>query len=209
MENQDILIAYSNYITEKNERPKSLASFSKLIDIEESELYKFYTNFDKIESEILGHFIDNAIDLTTQSVDPSAQGSSKHIVLTFFFTLTEVLKQNRSLILFIIPKHHVSISNLKALKVVRVKYLKFLSDLNIESAGLSFIPFGEAKEKVFETGAWVQFCSILLYWMKDESTDFEKTDIFVEKSLKLSFDLTESNVVKSMFDLGKFLIGKA
>ena len=45
--------------------------------------------------------------------------------------------------------------------------------------------------------------------MKDESANFEKTDIFIEKSLKLSFDLTESNVVKSIFELGKFLIGKS
>ena len=209
MENQDILIAYSNYITENNKRPHSIASFSKLIGIEESELYKSYTTFDKIESDILVYFIANAIDLTSQSTETSVQGSSKQIVLTFYYTLTEILKQNRSLILFIIPTHHPSISNLKTLKSVRVKYLKFLSDLNIEATSLSFIPFGEAKEKVFETAAWVQFCSILLYWMKDESTDFEKTDIFIEKSLKLSFDLTESNVVKSMFDLGKFLIGKS
>ena len=32
MENQDILTAYSNYVTENNERPHSIASFSKLID---------------------------------------------------------------------------------------------------------------------------------------------------------------------------------
>ena len=50
MENQDILTAYSNYVTENNERPHSIASFSKLIGVEESELYKYYTTFDKIES---------------------------------------------------------------------------------------------------------------------------------------------------------------
>ena len=65
------------------------------------------------------------------------------------------------------------------------------------------------KDKALETAAWMQFCSILLYWLKDTSPDFEKTDVFIEKSLKLSFDLAESNVMESVVDLGKFMFGKS
>lgn len=208
MKNQDILLSYSNYIAKKNERPKSMAFFSKLIGLEESKLYQNYTNFDQIESEILGQFIDNAIDLTLESSDSSVQDNSKSIMLTFYSTLTQILKENRSLVLFIIPKNRLPISNINTFKSVKIKYLKFISDLNIEAEALSFIPYREAKEKVFETGAWVQFCSILHYWMNDDSPDFKKTDVFIEKSLKLSFDLTESNIAKSMLDLGSFILRK-
>lgn len=185
-----------------------MAFFSKLIGLEESKLYQNYTNFDQIESEILGQFIDNAIDLTLESSDSSVQDNSKSIMLTFYSTLTQILKENRSLVLFIIPKNRLPISNINTFKSVKIKYLKFISDLNIEAEALSFIPYREAKEKVFETGAWVQFCSILHYWMNDDSPDFKKTDVFIEKSLKLSFDLTESNIAKSMLDLGSFILRK-
>jgi hypothetical protein len=41
--------------------------------------------------------------------------------------------------------------------------------------------------------------------MDDSSSSFEKTDIFIEKSLKTSFDLIDTTPLKSIIDFGKFL----
>ena len=74
---------------------------------------------------------------------------------------------------------------------------------------LSFIPNEKFRDNATASGAWLQFCSIVLYWLKDDSKGFEKTDLFIEKSLRLSFDLTESRAVESFIDLGKFMFGKS
>jgi hypothetical protein len=42
--------------------------------------------------------------------------------------------------------------------------------------------------------------------MKDSSTSFEKTDVFIEKSIHASFDLIDTKPIKSIIDLGKFLL---
>jgi hypothetical protein len=46
----------------------------------------------------------------------------------------------------------------------------------------------------------------LKFWLDDTSKSFEKTDIFIEKSINASFDLINISPLKSVVDLGKFLI---
>ena len=209
MKDQEILSAYSDYVLEHNARPHTIAAFAKKLGINESDIYKYYTSFERIEAEIFKSFIDNAIELTHKSAEDSEDQDSKSAVLTFYFTLAEVLKENRSLVVFMLPRDRTSISKIQVLKSVKSSFIHFLQMLDLDTPALSFIPDQKVKEKAFETGAWIQFCSILTYWLKDHSADFEKTDIFIEKSLKLSFDFSESNVVESMIDLGKFIFGKS
>jgi hypothetical protein len=54
-------------------------------------------------------------------------------------------------------------------------------------------------------GAWLQFLSIFKFWVQDTSPGFEKTDVYIEKSVKASADLVYNTPLKSLFDLGKFI----
>jgi len=74
---------------------------------------------------------------------------------------------------------------------------------------LDFVPDHSIKSKALRGMAWLQFMSVLLFWLKDESKGFNRTDVFIEKSLKFSFDLTDSNVISSFIDLNKFVFSKA
>ena len=44
------------------------------------------------------------------------------------------------------------------------------------------------------------------FWMDDTSKGFEKTDIFIEKGINTSFDLINVKPLKSLIDLGKFIV---
>jgi ubiquinone biosynthesis protein COQ9 len=46
---------------------------------------------------------------------------------------------------------------------------------------------------------------VLKFWIHDESSNFEKTDVFIEKSIKASFDIRQITPIKSVIDLAKFL----
>ena len=46
---------------------------------------------------------------------------------------------------------------------------------------------------------------MLKFWLEDTSESFEKTDVFIEKSINTSFDLLDTKALKSMLDLGKFI----
>jgi len=43
------------------------------------------------------------------------------------------------------------------------------------------------------------------FWLEDSSPSFEKTDIFIEKSVNTTFDILDIAPLKSVIDLGKFL----
>ena len=53
--------------------------------------------------------------------------------------------------------------------------------------------------------AWFQLLVTMKFWLDDTSTSFEKTDIFIEKSVRASFDLIYITPLKSIIDFGKFL----
>jgi len=42
-------------------------------------------------------------------------------------------------------------------------------------------------------------------YIDDSSSSFEKTDLFIEKSVRASFDLIDTTPLKSLIDFGKFL----
>ena len=45
----------------------------------------------------------------------------------------------------------------------------------------------------------------LKFWLDDDSADFEKTDLFIEKSIAATFELANTKPLKSVVDFGKFL----
>jgi hypothetical protein len=56
-----------------------------------------------------------------------------------------------------------------------------------------------------QESSWIQFLFTLKFWLDDNSPSFEKTDLFIEKSVKASFDLMQIAPMESLIDFGKFL----
>ena len=54
--------------------------------------------------------------------------------------------------------------------------------------------------------SWSHFMLLMKYWLKDNSNNFENTDVLIEKSVNTGLDVLDSNILSQMFDLGKFLL---
>ena len=63
----------------------------------------------------------------------------------------------------------------------------------------------DVKDRVVNESYWIQMLVTLKFWLDDESKDFEKTDLFIEKSIAASFELTSTTPLKSVIDFGKFI----
>ena len=63
-------------------------------------------------------------------------------------------------------------------------------------------------DKISHSIVWSQFLMILKFWAHDDSKGFERTDVFIEKNLRFGYELTNTNLMESMIDLGKFLMNK-
>lgn len=209
MKTQKLIKHYTDYVLKHDKRPTSIYNFCEHLKIKETQFYEYFSSFDQLEADILSKIVDNAVSLTKDGIEgEEGLKDSKNQLLTFYLTLTEVLKSNRSLVLFIIPHQKMELKAIKTLLKSKHSFLNFLDTLDLPLSFISFIPDVKIKEKAINNAAWLQFISILKYWLHDNSPGFEKTDIFIEKSLKLSFELSDSNVLNSIVDLGKFMINK-
>ena len=89
--------------------------------------------------------------------------------------------------------------------VFRKHFKQFIDDLDIETLDIQQEQIEKFQHKTLQESAWIQLLVTMKFWLDDTSPSFEKTDIFIEKSVNTSFDLLNIKPLKSILDFGKFL----
>lgn len=201
---EHIISIYMNFVLEHETVPKSVFKFCKENKIKEEEFYKVFGSFAGIQKSIWVTFFENTMNLLNQN-DEFQQFSGKDKILTFFFTFFEMLKLNRSYVLFVLNEDNNPLKNLEQLKGLRSEIKDFAKELIEEDNSSKTIKITQHSPKLFSEGAWIQFLFLLKFWVEDTSADFEKTDIAIEKSVKTIFDVFDTAPLNSIIDFGKFL----
>jgi len=201
---KNIITAYMKYTLEKGVRPASVYTFAKHMGIKESDFYKHFGSFEKTERAIFTAFFDNTMAVLKKNEEYQSF-DAKNKLISFYYTFFEVLKANRSYVVFALnrekfnPMHQAALSDLKKL------FIAFVDEIGIETIDLKQEKLEKAKSRGIKEGSWAQFLFILKFWLEDGSADFEKTDVLIEKAISTCFVLLDAATLSSVFDLGKFL----
>lgn len=199
-----IVSMYMNYRLENSHRPKSVYQFAKDNGFDESLFYSFFGTLERVEKEVYKLFIDKTVELIKK--DPSYENyDMKSKLLSFYFTLFELMSANRSYVLLTLKEHQSQTKNLMQISSLKVEFKNYIAEIITDDVRTQFDRFINIQEKAIKESAWLQFVIILKFWIDDESPAFEKTDIFIEKSLKASFELINVTPIESLIDFGKFL----
>ena len=102
-----------------------------------------------------------------------------------------------------VNKDHLSA--LKSLKGLKRVFKSFTDGLSIGELDFRNEQINRLRDKGVSESLWIQLLVTMKFWMDDRSKGFEKTDVFIEKSIRAQFDLLDTTPVKSVFDLAKFL----
>ena len=97
------------------------------------------------------------------------------------------------------------IKSLTTLSELRKVFKSYINSLDIETLDIKDEKIVKLQDTTLQESAWFQLLVTIKFWMDDTSSSFEKTDIFIEKSVNASFDLMDIKPLKSLFDLGKFM----
>lgn len=200
-----IVSMYMNYTLEHNEKPKSVYLFSKLNGFTETEFYNFFGNLESIEKEIYNLFLEKTIELLNKDANYESY-DMKSKLLSFYFTFFELLAANRSYVSMSLNEGKNQLKSLMLLSGLRTNFKKFIGDITTDEFRIQQEKMQEFQEKAIQESAWIQFLFTLKFWLEDRSPNFEKTDIFIEKSVKLSFELMNIAPINSLIDFGKFII---
>ncbi|MGY4383549.1 hypothetical protein ACVWYN_000568 [Pedobacter sp. UYP24] len=201
---EQIKNGYVNYVLTNDERPKSVYSFSKKLKIAESDFYDFYASFDSIEKLIWVDLTVETID-TLQQQEVWQQYSSREKILAFFYSYVEVLKKQRSFILYSIKPAGLSFATPAILSGVKSIFENFAEEIintGIETGELADRKFFSKK---YKDALWLQFAFIVKFWIGDDSVGFEKTDEAIEKGINVTFDLFQHSPIDNLLEYGKFL----
>ncbi|MCD8403077.1 TetR family transcriptional regulator C-terminal domain-containing protein [Tenacibaculum finnmarkense] len=209
MENQEtiteekIIELYMNSVLISG-KPTSIYAFATDNNFEESEFYQYFSSFKSLEKLIFGVFTKETIHLLHKT--EAYQGyESKDKLLSFYFTFFELLTANRSYVLCQFQDMKSDFSKLAVLKELRAEFLKYVSKIELEKIDFKNDKINKIQDKTITEAYWMQLLMILKFWIDDESSNFEKTDVFIEKSVKAAFDIQQITPVKSVIDLAKFL----
>lgn len=201
---ENVISFYMDYFLEHNKKPNSVYQFAKLNNFEEAEFYKHFTNFETIDETIFEVFFEQTLQLLQKS-DEYESYDAKTKLLSFYYTFFEILTANRSFVVAVLHHDKNQLKNIKKLGLLRKHFKHFFQSLEIDLLDLQQEKLMEIQEKSRSEMAWIQFGMLLKFWIDDTSSSFEKTDIFIEKSVNASFDLLDIKPLKSLFDLGKFM----
>ena len=195
------------FVLENNHNPKSVFSFAKENNFEESDFYKFYGTFEGIEQSIFSEFFNNTIKILAKSEEyPNYDARNK--LLSFYFTFFEILTANRSYVVYALKGNEevTKLRSLKLLKDLKQDFKTFSNNIGIEKIDLQQEQLGKIQDKTMQESSWIQLILTLKFWLDDTSPSFDKTDIFIEKSINSRFDLLDIKPLKSLLDFGKFIL---
>jgi len=185
-------------------KPVSIYAFSQENKFEESDFYKHFSSFENLEKSIFGVFAKETIHLLHKT-EAYKEYSSKDKLLSFYFTFFELLTANRSYVLLQFQNIKSDFSKLSVLKQLRLEFINYVGEISLDKIDFKNERINKIQDKTISEGYWLQLLMVLKFWIDDESSNFEKTDIFIEKSIKATFDIQQIAPVKSVIDLAKFL----
>ncbi|CAI2765171.1 TetR family transcriptional regulator C-terminal domain-containing protein [Flavobacterium collinsii] len=201
---EDIVSKYMDEVLEKGQKPKSVYHFAKENDFTEAEFYAFFGTLEGLEKEIFRLFFANTIDLLHKNTDYQ-EYDMKNKMLSFYFTFFEILTANRSYVLQALKTDRNPLKNLVQLTSLREAFKEYVSEILTDDYRLEQEKFQKFQEKALQESAWLQLMMTIKFWIEDSSAAFEKTDIFIEKSVNASFELMNVAPMNHLIDFGKFL----
>ncbi len=199
-----IVSMYMNYRLENNDKPKSVYQFAKTNGFEETEFYTFFGNLESVEKEIFKIFLEKTVELVQKDSNYETY-DMKSKMLSFYFTFFEILSANRSYVVMCLKEHQNQLKNLMQLSSLRIGFKDYISAIISDEVRIKNEKFQDFQKKAIQETSWIQLLLTMKFWLDDESPAFEKTDIYIEKSVKVTFELMNTAPLDSLIDLGKFI----
>ncbi len=174
------------------------------LKMKESDFYEYFGSFKALERAVWTDYLRITVN-TLRSDDAYMTFSSREKLLSFYYTLMEVLKNDRSFVSLTLDwpsKNEVTPSVLRGFKE---EFQDFVQEIINEGRETEEIKDRRYISDRYKDGLWVQTMFILNFWMKDDSEGFVKTDAAIEKAVNLSYELMGAGPLDKLFDFAKFL----
>lgn len=200
----DIITFYMDYVLEHSEQPKTVYAFAKANNFEEQLFYNHFGSFEAVEKHVFTAFYHNSIAVLEKSED-YLSFDARNKLLSFYFTFFENLTANRSYVKYALNHPKNDLKNMSVVQDLKRVFTDYIANLGIDLIDLKQEQIERIQQRGLKESAWLQLLLTMKFWLDDTSPAFEKTDIFIEKSVNTSFDVLDVAPIRSLIDFGKFI----
>lgn len=193
-----------DYVAKNKAKPETVASFAKAHQLDQSLFYQHFTSFKDLEKDIYNLLFQNSVAILKQSPEYIHFGK-KEKLLSLYYTFFENLSLNRLYLEITLKGFENQLKAIPVFSKMKNSFTNFIEELNIETFNLPVNGIENIQKKTIKESAWIQLLLTLKFWLEDTSEAFEKTDIFIEKSLNTSMELLDTKSLHNIIDLAKFL----
>ncbi|GGI57704.1 TetR family transcriptional regulator C-terminal domain-containing protein [Winogradskyella haliclonae] len=201
----DLITFFMDHVLMHDHKPKSVYAFAKAHNFDEAKFYEHYGSFEALEQSIFKTFFDNTHSILNKSEEYQSF-DARNKLLSFYFTFFENLTANRSYVVYALGNHKEQMKSLKTLSQLKSSFNNYIEQLGINMLDLKQDRLEKIQNRGLKESTWLQLLITIKFWLDDTSPSFEKTDIFIEKSINTGFDLIDTTPLQSIIDLGKFMI---
>lgn len=195
---------YIRFLLLNGKDPISVLHFTEAVGITEDVFYTHYNSFKATEKAIWQSLITETVNALHNDSEYESY-SAREKTLAFFYTFIEVLKNNRSFVLFRLGDWSPEKG-----------FPFYLADFFTEFGDYMDTIIGEAIDnqeilsRPIVSTQYVQFYKmsisyILKVWIGDSSSDYQVTDAAIEKSINLVYDILQKGPLDGIIDFAKFI----
>lgn len=200
----DILTLYMDLVSENLSKPESVEDFCEATNLDKDNFHEHFKSLKKVEKTIFNELFKNSLEVLNESEEfLSFDGKNK--LLSLYFTFFENLTLNKEYVQVALKGCKNQLKSFKTLSSLKKSFLQFVDQLELSESILPIEGLEKFQSNIINQSAWIQMLVTIKFWLEDTSESFEKTDIFIEKSINTSFELIENKFLKNVFDLGKFV----
>lgn len=191
----------------EGELPDNVYKFCKQLGIQETEFYQHFGSLRSIDRRIWSKLFELSLD-TVKGDESYEASSTQDKILMLYYTFFENCTMNRSYLLLSLDHHPGMREKLVLLGDMRTSFKIYTDELfapNQSQDGRLKSELANLRQRGVGEGLWTQMLFLLDFWQKDDSAGFEKTDMAIEKSVRVAMQLLDTTPLESIVDLGKFL----
>ena len=193
-----------DYVVEHQTKPDSVEDFAQLHQFDDVVFYEYFTSFKDLEKAIYNALFENSLVILKQSQEYYSF-SNKDKLLSMYYTFFENLALNQEYVKLNLKGFENQLKALSVFSRFKRSFTAFIDELNLDTISLNVETIENIQKKTIKESAWIQLLFTIKFWLDDSSEDFEKTDIFIEKSINTSMELLDTKSLHNIIDLAKFL----
>ena len=191
-------------VSEQKSKPDDVSDFCEQVNLDEDNFYEHFKSLKKVEKTIFNELFKNSLEVLNES-EEFLDFDGKNKLLSLYFTFFENLTLNREYVEVVLRGCKNQLKSYKSLSSLKKNFIDFVDSLALSESILPIDGLEKIQTGFINYSAWAQLLITIKFWLEDESESFEKTDIFIEKSINTSFEFIENKFLKNVFDLGKFV----